>query len=56
MTTIKDIYDYVKAEWCGKCIKERENGGACPYSFFDDVYCAIDSIKISLEYLARGEY
>ena len=56
MTTLKDIYDYVKADWCGKCIKERENGWNCPYSFFDDVYCAVDSVKMSLDYLARGEY
>lgn len=54
--TIKDIYDYVKADWCGNCQRERDNGWRCPYNFFDDVFCAVDTVKISLEYLARGEY
>ncbi len=45
--TLKDIYNYVKADFCGDCIKYRNNGY---------VYCGIDSVLISLEYLARGEY
>lgn len=55
--TIKDIYNYVKADFCGDCIKYRDNGYICPIDLgMGYVYCGIDSVLISLEYLARGEY
>ena len=54
--TIKDIYDYIEADWCGDCIRAREKY-ICPYCWGDFAhYCAVDSVIISLDYIARGEY
>ena len=55
--TIRDIYDYIIDEWCSGCFKFRNNGYICPYSLSDtEHYCALDSVIISLDYIARGEY
>lgn len=56
--TISDVYDYVMFEWCGNCIKYRDNGYTCPIVLggMGYVYCGLDSVLISLDYLARGEY
>jgi hypothetical protein len=55
--TLKDIYNYVNSDWCGgNCLRKLNNNGVCPYELGDFSYCAIDSVIISLDYLARGEY
>lgn len=56
--TLKDIYNYVfYGDWCGyNCFRKYNNNGTCPYELGSDSYCAINSVIMSLDYLARGEY